>query len=370
MNLVDILQHTLLNSLQAMQLLGLGPCLYVVVLLLLGVRHYSHTLVPILYFITLSTSFMLPLLSISPALEEDPSIHGTLLFIESMTPAMSFILLMQFLLGRIPPWVYWTVLAIPVVGGGPMVYASLYVDTVCMTDTVCVAPMTIKIFYNIFGSLLTFLLLAVIFMRTAPYVEKDDLRRTHKYWLLLSIIVLNVMLVAVELARLAEKLEHWEELFIATIIRITFIYLIMTSIFRVFDTQFMNRLRHGETIKKFEPTLQEQAIADRIKKRMEVDKLYREMGLNREKLAMQVEATEQQVSRVVNYMFNKSFNEFVNFYRVEEAKRRLTGEETAITVIGFEVGFNSIASFNRVFKQMVGKSPTDYRTEPTKPAHS
>jgi AraC-like DNA-binding protein len=47
---------------------------------------------------------------------------------------------------------------------------------------------------------------------------------------------------------------------------------------------------------------------------------------------------------------------------VEEAKQRLSDEETAVTVIAFEVGFSSIASFNRVFKGLTGMSPSAYRS--------
>jgi two-component system response regulator YesN len=47
---------------------------------------------------------------------------------------------------------------------------------------------------------------------------------------------------------------------------------------------------------------------------------------------------------------------------VEEAKGRLIGEETPITTIAFDVGFNSIPSFNRVFKHITGLSPSEYRS--------
>ena len=71
---------------------------------------------------------------------------------------------------------------------------------------------------------------------------------------------------------------------------------------------------------------------------------------------------EQTISRLINSHFKKSFTDLVNHYRVEEAKQRLLSEETAITVIAFEVGFNSIASFNRVFKEKVGSSPSEFRS--------
>ncbi len=38
-----------------------------------------------------------------------------------------------------------------------------------------------------------------------------------------------------------------------------------------------------------------------------------------------------------------------------------------VTQIAFDVGFNSLASFNRVFKETTGQSPTEYRASATSP---
>ena len=44
-----------------------------------------------------------------------------------------------------------------------------------------------------------------------------------------------------------------------------------------------------------------------------------------------------------------------------EAKARLAAETTPVTVIAFEVGFSSIPSFNRVFRQFCDMSPSEWR---------
>jgi AraC-like DNA-binding protein len=73
--------------------------------------------------------------------------------------------------------------------------------------------------------------------------------------------------------------------------------------------------------------------------------------------------TQKTISAVLNQHAGKSFNEFVNEYRVEEVKRRLSGsypEHLTITGIALECGFNSQATFQRTFKQFTGVSPTEF----------
>lgn len=69
------------------------------------------------------------------------------------------------------------------------------------------------------------------------------------------------------------------------------------------------------------------------------------------------------LSSVINKGFGRNFNDFVNGYRVEEVKTRLeNGAAKNLNLLGvaFECGFNSKATFNRVFKKLTGISPKEY----------
>jgi AraC-like DNA-binding protein len=60
-----------------------------------------------------------------------------------------------------------------------------------------------------------------------------------------------------------------------------------------------------------------------------------------------------------------NFFEFINKYRIEEAKKFLLDKEKAyltIAAISFEAGFNSVSSFNTVFKKMVKMTPSQFKT--------
>jgi AraC-like DNA-binding protein len=58
-----------------------------------------------------------------------------------------------------------------------------------------------------------------------------------------------------------------------------------------------------------------------------------------------------------------TFTEFVSRTRVEKAKNLLLNPNLRVREIAFEVGFQSLTHFNRVFKSILGLSPTEYREQ-------
>ena len=70
-----------------------------------------------------------------------------------------------------------------------------------------------------------------------------------------------------------------------------------------------------------------------------------------------------EVSEIINSGFGKNFNDFVNDYRIDQFKKRLQqGDNKQLSLVGlaFDCGFNSKATFNRVFKKSVQLTPTQY----------
>jgi AraC-like DNA-binding protein len=64
-------------------------------------------------------------------------------------------------------------------------------------------------------------------------------------------------------------------------------------------------------------------------------------------------------------MFKKAtglkFTDYVSRIRVEKAKNLLLNRNLRVSEIAYEVGFQSLTHFNRVFKKILGLSPTEYR---------
>ena len=136
------MDESLLSWYQALQLLALGPCLFMVFFLGIASRKIRQVLVPMMYFLSLSSSFILPL---SDLLGFDQHFYGALIMASSAEPAISFLLIVQFMSGDIPKLPYWAMLAVPVIGGGQMVYASLVTDgEVCVYEHICAAPQTFR----------------------------------------------------------------------------------------------------------------------------------------------------------------------------------------------------------------------------------
>jgi AraC-like DNA-binding protein len=58
-----------------------------------------------------------------------------------------------------------------------------------------------------------------------------------------------------------------------------------------------------------------------------------------------------------------NFTHYVSRVRVEKAKNLLLNPNLRVSEIAFEVGFQSLTHFNRVFKKIIGQSPTEYRAQ-------
>ena len=72
------------------------------------------------------------------------------------------------------------------------------------------------------------------------------------------------------------------------------------------------------------------------------------------------------VSRVINENIGCNFNDFVNMYRINEAKRLLIKyPESTILEISEKAGFGSVNSFMRIFKKMENCTPNQFRKKRT-----
>lgn len=79
-------------------------------------------------------------------------------------------------------------------------------------------------------------------------------------------------------------------------------------------------------------------------------------------VAKQMHITPGLLSKVINSGCGQNFNDFVNAYRVREAQRLLADPRFAhysLVGVALESGFNSRSTFNRVFKKVVGRAPSE-----------
>ena len=102
----------------------------------------------------------------------------------------------------------------------------------------------------------------------------------------------------------------------------------------------------------------------RIEDYMEAERPYLNHRLNLDQLASELAMHPRTLSKTINRDFKTNFYEFINNYRIEEAKGILADpafkNKTMIDILG-ECGFNSKATYNTFFKKIVGLTPTQYR---------
>lgn len=97
---------------------------------------------------------------------------------------------------------------------------------------------------------------------------------------------------------------------------------------------------------------------------MEVQKLFLNPNFKSKDLAEYLNISQMYISQVLNEKFDLSFTNLVNRYRVEEAKKLfLDPKNNNITIDGISqnAGFNSVKTFNRVFKNLSGVTPSYFR---------
>jgi AraC-like DNA-binding protein len=105
-------------------------------------------------------------------------------------------------------------------------------------------------------------------------------------------------------------------------------------------------------------------LFQQLKHHMAEKKPFLDEDLNLTMLAQQLDITPNQLSQVINQQSASNFFNFVNSYRVEVVRERLKDPAYAhysILNIGYDCGFRSKSSFNKIFKEMVGKTPSEYQ---------
>ena len=105
-------------------------------------------------------------------------------------------------------------------------------------------------------------------------------------------------------------------------------------------------------------------IVTTLEEAMNNQKLYLNPNLSFERLAEQMQVPSKDLSNVINRHFNVNFYEYINGYRIDEAKQQLEdplNNSKNITDIFYDAGFNSKSVYNTLFKKNYHMTPSQYR---------
>ncbi len=83
--------------------------------------------------------------------------------------------------------------------------------------------------------------------------------------------------------------------------------------------------------------------------------------LSLSKVAKAVNSSANHLSEKFKQVTSINFVDYVARARFDKARELLRNTKLRISEIAFAVGFQSLSQFNRVFKKLAGKSPTEYR---------
>jgi len=108
-------------------------------------------------------------------------------------------------------------------------------------------------------------------------------------------------------------------------------------------------------------------IARKLRTAMEVDHLHHDPNLSLWTLARHIGASPNYISQTLNEVIGESFFDFVNGYRIAEAKSLLLTTNDSVLTITYDVGFNARSSFYNAFKRVTGQTPTNFRKENVSP---
>lgn len=102
-------------------------------------------------------------------------------------------------------------------------------------------------------------------------------------------------------------------------------------------------------------------ILRNLKAVLKEDKPHLNPELTIRELAKMLKVSPNQLSQVINELLNKNFYQFINENRIDEVKKSIGNNNKTLYGIALDCGFNSKSAFNRIFKEVTGMTPSQYK---------
>lgn len=342
---------------EVVSLIGVFQCVYLLVYVSFRAGNIVRVFLPILYFFILGVAFFIDLArgfisDITPYYEVISWVSWAF-----GTPLSVLLIVQMSHITKLPSLINWAILLVV-----PFVMLFSYI-TVTYALPSCDGGLAMC---NDFISLLNISglvagaisLLAIWGHRNIFSDVRNQNAGQERYWLILSLIILNVCFLALTAFHTSGYDYSINIGLLRSILGLSFVYLVSTSLFRIYPNALfeVDKKKRSDTLSSADDH-----VIKKIDDLLMLDKIYHEASYSRSDLARELSISEAVLSRIINVHFKKSFPQLLNQYRVEDAKRLLLDTDESIKIIANEVGFNSLPSFNRAFKEFAGQSPSDYR---------
>ncbi len=118
-----------------------------------------------------------------------------------------------------------------------------------------------------------------------------------------------------------------------------------------------------EGAREIEITEEDRALAARIEECFEKEKYYRTEGLTVAMLAQHLEEKKYKIRVAINHALGyRNFNAFLNHYRIAAAQETLLSSPgLPVLNLSLDLGYRSLAGFNKAFKEITSLTPTEFR---------
>ena len=353
--MMNMLQNLNFSLPEILSLIGVFQCVYLLVYITVRMKNIAHAGLPFVYFFILGAAFFFDM-----AENHIGGLSQYYYYLQWFSwfslPPLSVLLVIQFSEINKAPLLreYWVLLLTPLC----FVLSIAAVDSINACDRLDPCEQ-LKSLMTVTGLLAGAISILVIFSKKDLFtkIRKQKLGR-ERYWLIFTLIIVNSLLLLTVMASLMDYITPQDAEITRTILGLAFVYLVSTSLLRLYPKPPKTS---STTITNEDFNEEEVELAKRIEHLIYIEKVYQEAAYSRADLAKECGYSETVVSKIFNAHFNKSFPQVMNEHRVEEAKRLLEDTKASIKAISQEVGFNSMPSFNRVFKDMTDLSPSAYR---------
>ncbi len=216
------------------------------------------------------------------------------------------------------------------------------------------------------------LALMVDLVRVGVFGREDDLieeRRTIRLWLPLliaaqaaSILTFEVAEVLFDISSRTPMAQLINSLLIFTL------FLLSGLAFMRSDTELLVQTGASGAEESEEPKLElspsESVLHEKLTAAMD-EGAYRAPGLSIASLADQLDTPEHRLRALINQKLGyRNFSAFLNRHRIAEAREKLVDKDCVdlpVLTIAMDLGYNSLATFNRAFKSETGTTPSDFR---------
>jgi len=103
-------------------------------------------------------------------------------------------------------------------------------------------------------------------------------------------------------------------------------------------------------------------LLEKLEQVMNEKEMYKNPSLKLNDVAMELNIVGNRLSQLLNDNLGKSFNQFINEFRIKEAKKLLkTKNDYTLEAIGYEAGFRSKSSFYSIFKKHTNTTPANFK---------